>query len=317
MQRKAATALALWATASSLRLTPGMSSVPNCLGRFLCISKTRPRTAAIWKRGGPAKREPCPAGASRTSTPQHHGSVARIAKDQHASRNSRRNRPHSIHHHRVAGRTALTRTRGRRMPSRAHPSWTECRLLSVRTNRPAANRMTNAITIWATTSRCWVRRRGPPQTTESAAVAPSACQFSSACSAKFACPLENRNVSHRTPQTANKTATLRRATGGAGCPNRRRPGSQTTRAVVGAHRRSFLSTPENSGGAMPITVKCTFSTSIGCPIAFDGPPKRLWFAEKLMTATGAAPGWSSSEPIRRPAAGDALHPGARGLPAGS
>src|SRR5215470_6213123 len=68
------------------------------------------------------------------------------------------------------------------------------------------------------------------------------------------------------------------------------------------------STPKNSGGATPITVKGMLSTRIGCPIAFGGPPKRFWLAAKLITATGAAPERSSSESIRRPAAGDTARP---------
>jgi len=52
----------------------------------------------------------------------------------------------------------------------------------------------------------------------------------------------------------------------------------------------------------------TLSTRTGCPIALDGPPKRCWLVAKLMTATGAAPGRSSSESIRRPAAGDTARP---------
>src|SRR5579883_2773272 len=44
-----------------------------------------------------------------------------------------------------------------------------------------------------------------PQITESAAVTASTCQFNSACSVKFSCPPENRSVSARTPQIANKT----------------------------------------------------------------------------------------------------------------
>src|SRR5713226_8344410 len=50
------------------------------------------------------------------------------------------------------------------------------------------------------------------------------------------------------------------------------------------------------------------STRIDCPIAFGGPPKRFWLVAKLITATGAAPGRSSSESIRRPAAGDTARP---------
>ena len=50
----------------------------------------------------------------------------------------------------------------RRVFSRAYPSWTACRLLSVRTNRPAATRMTKESAIWATTRTCCARRRGPP-----------------------------------------------------------------------------------------------------------------------------------------------------------
>src|SRR5260370_14136764 len=46
------------------------------------------------------------------------------------------------------------------------------------------------------------------------------------------------------------------------------------------------------------------STRIDCPIGFGGPPKRFWLVAKLLTATGAAPGRSSSESSRRPAAGD-------------
>src|SRR2546430_16590275 len=61
------------------------------------------------------------------------------------------------------------------------------------------------------------------------------------------------------------------------------------------------------GGPTPITVKGTLSTRTGCPIALDGPPKR-WLAAKLITAAGAAPERSSSESIRRPAAGDTPRP---------
>src|ERR1035438_8194757 len=50
------------------------------------------------------------------------------------------------------------------------------------------------------------------------------------------------------------------------------------------------------------------STRIDCPIAFGGPPKRFWLVAKLITATAAAPGRSSSESIRRPAAGDTARP---------
>src|SRR5260370_800921 len=50
------------------------------------------------------------------------------------------------------------------------------------------------------------------------------------------------------------------------------------------------------------------STRIDCPIALGGPPKRFWLAAKLITATGAAPGRSSSDSIRRPAAGDTARP---------
>src|SRR5213078_1167061 len=68
------------------------------------------------------------------------------------------------------------------------------------------------------------------------------------------------------------------------------------------------STPKNSGGATPIIVKGRLSTRTGCPIAFGGPPKRFWLVAKLITATGAAPGRSSSESIGRPAAGDTAKP---------
>src|SRR5207245_2208701 len=50
------------------------------------------------------------------------------------------------------------------------------------------------------------------------------------------------------------------------------------------------------------------STRIDCPIAFDGPPRRFRLVAKLTTATGVAPGRSSSESIRRPAAGDTASP---------
>src|SRR5213078_2296207 len=68
------------------------------------------------------------------------------------------------------------------------------------------------------------------------------------------------------------------------------------------------STPKNSGGATPITVKGMLSTRIDCPIAFDGPPRRFWLVAKLITATGAALGRSSSASSRRPAAGDTARP---------
>src|SRR5438046_7219582 len=57
-----------------------------------------------------------------------------------------------------------------------------------------------------------------------------------------------------------------------------------------------------------MTVKAMLSTRTDCPIAFGGPPKRFWLVAKLITATGAAPGRSSSESIRRPAAGDTARP---------